>query len=294
MLVTTGADERLEARVVVRHSLVGVTAGSALLRIGPRLLAVHDDAFRATWIEPATLACESWVLRGDGGPLPKARKPDFEAAVALGDDAVFLLGSGATGERCRVAQLDLRRRSASIFDRMGLYAAIRGALRLVVPNIEGAAVAGERLLLLHRGVGGEPSACLTLAAVALTGEPSSVAATEWFALGALDGVPLGFTDLAVGPGGRRFFVAAAEDTADAVADGAIAGSVLGVLGRGAERRCARWAVLRDAHGAPLRHKVEGLALDDDARGAWLLSDPDDSRYSAELWRVELAGPWLDD
>jgi hypothetical protein len=292
MLVTTGADERLEARVVVRRPLPAVTAGSALLRIGPRLLAVHDDAFRATWIEPKTLACESWVLRGSGSVLPKARKPDFEAAVVAGDDTVYLLGSGSTAERCRVAQLDLRRRSASIAERAEFYDAIRGALRLAAPNIEGAAIEGEWLLLLHRGVGGEPSACLTLAAAALAGAPPRIAATEWFALGALDGVPLGFTDLALGPGGRRFFVGAAEDTADAVADGAVVGSVLGVIGGAPERRHVRWVAIRDAQGAPLRDKVEGLALDDDAHGAWLLSDADDPLRPSELWRVELAGPWL--
>jgi hypothetical protein len=256
------------------------------------LLAVHDDAFRATWIDLKTLACESWLLRGDGNALPKARKPDFEAAVVAGRDTVYLFGSGSTDERCRVAQLDLALRSASVVDRRVLYAAIRGALRLTVSNIEGAAVEGERLLLLHRGVGGEPSACLTLATAALTGAPPLMLGTEWFSLGTLDGVALGFTDLAMGPGGRRFFVAAAEDTTDAVADGAVAGSVLGVIGGGAERRYARWAAIRDADGVPLRHKVEGLALDDDGRGAWLLSDADDPARPSELCRVELAGPWL--
>jgi hypothetical protein len=294
VLVTTRADERLEARVAMRRALPAVTAGSALLRIGPRLLAIHDDAFRATWIEPTTLTCDSWLLWGDGKPLPKARKPDFEAAVVAGHDTVYLLGSGSTDERCRVAQLDLRRRSASVADRTAFYAAIRGALGLAVPNVEGAAVEGERLLLLHRGVGGEPSACLTLVASALTGAPPRVVGTEWFSLGALDSVPLGFTDLAMGPGGRRFFVAAAEDTTDAVADGAVAGSVLGVIGGAAERRCARWTAIRDSAGVPLRHKVEGLALDDDGRGAWLLSDADDPARPSELCRVELAGPWLTD
>jgi hypothetical protein len=221
--------------------------------------------------------------------LPKARKPDFEAAVAAGDDGVYLLGSGSTAARQRVMHLDLRRRSTSIAECAALYDAIRGALGLATPNVEGAAIEGERLLLLHRGVGGEPSACLTLAAAALAGAPPLVAAVERLVLGALDGIPLGATDLAVGPGGRRFFVAAAEDTLDAVADGAIAGSVLGVFGAA---RHVRSAVIRDADGAPLRHKVEGLALDDDGRGAWLLSDADDSNRPSELCRVELVGPWL--
>jgi hypothetical protein len=36
-------------------------------------------------------------------------------------------------------------------------------------------------------------------------------------------------------------------------------------------------------------KVEGLAVDDDLRGGWLITDPDDPTRSAELCRVELDG-----
>jgi hypothetical protein len=230
------------------------------------------------------------VLSGDGNALPKAGKPDFEAAVVVGDAAVYLLGSGSTPQRCRVARLDVARRLVALEDRTSLYDAVHRALNLTVrPNIEGAAVAGDQLLLLHRGVGGAPSACLTCDARALGEDAAVIHAIEWLALGTLDGVPLGCTDLALAANGRRFFVAAAEDTADAVADGAVAGSVLGVLGGGATRSVP----IVDASGRLLRAKIEGLVIDPDARGAWLLSDADDPRRPAELCRVELAGPWLD-
>ncbi len=48
-------------------------------------------------------------------------------------------------------------------------------------------------------------------------------------LGAIDGVPLGFTDAAPLPGGAVLFTAAAEATDNAYDDGACRGSAIGLL-----------------------------------------------------------------
>jgi hypothetical protein len=47
-------------------------------------------------------------------------------------------------------------------------------------------------------------------------------------LGTMDGVPLGFTDAALWRGGT-LYTAAAEDSPDAVRDGRVAGTVVGVV-----------------------------------------------------------------
>jgi hypothetical protein len=161
----------------------------------------------------------------------------------------------------------------------------------VAPNIEGALVSSERLVLAHRGVGGQASALVALSADVLAGAAPVVHAVEVLRLGALESVPLGVTDLAATSRGTCFFVAAAEDTDDAVADGAVAGSVLGTIGGNTRGRTVRWAALCDARGAPLRDKVEGLVVDEQATGAWILSDADDPLRAAELCRVELVGDW---
>jgi hypothetical protein len=124
---------------------------------------------------------------------------------------------------------------------------------------------------------------------ALAGGPPRALAAQLFELGALDGIALGFTDAAALPRERTAFTAAAEDAPDAIADGPVAGSVLGIVegtGRGAT---ARWTRLVDAHGAPFRAKVEGLVIDADCRGAWILTDADDAASLTLLGRVELTG-----
>jgi hypothetical protein len=114
-------DATLAARVVAEHPLPGVGAGSALLKIGERLLAVHDDAFRVSWIDLPSLNVTPLVLAGDGAPLPKATKPDFESAVyTRRDESVYLLGSGSTAARCKIARIDLASGAVTIAERPGL------------------------------------------------------------------------------------------------------------------------------------------------------------------------------
>jgi len=286
--ITAGEDRAWVARVVRLKPLGGVAAGSALLLIDGRLLAVHDDSFRVTWIDPSDFALESWVLQGAGAALPKASKPDFEAALVTADGAVHLLGSGSTAQRCVIARLDLGRRAVTIRQNVPLYERVRDVLKLDTrPNIEGAIVVGEVLRVFHRGVGGGASAAVDLPLDVLFGAPPQVLALQWIELGMLDGVPLGLTDVAALDDERAVFVAGAEDTADAVSDGPIAGSVLGVLAAAAAR--ARWTRLVDADGRPLRRKVEGLVIDADCRGGWILTDADDAAAPAELGRIEITG-----
>src|SRR5262249_10614780 len=99
-------DPSLEALVIDSHPLPGVTGGSALLDVDGRLLAIHDDAFRVSWIDRASFAVTPLLLLGDGAALGKADKPDFESAVRTSDGAVYVLGSGSTEKRCIVARID--------------------------------------------------------------------------------------------------------------------------------------------------------------------------------------------
>jgi hypothetical protein len=280
-------DRALTARVVEFNPLEGVSAGSALVRIGARLLAVHDDAFRVTWIDPARFKLTPLVLRGEGTALPKARKPDFEAAVRTPDGDVHLLGSGSTSRRCTFARIDLESLTVSLQDRADVYRCVQKALGLEIrPNVEGAIVRDGRLRLFHRASGRAPSAIVDVPIDVLAGAAPRALATQTFDLGSLDGVGLAFTDAVAVSAHRVIFAAAAEDTPDAIADGPVTGSVLGIL---EDPGNARFTRLIAADGTPCRSKVEGLAVDDDLQGAWILTDPDDPRRPTELGRVELRG-----
>ena len=289
-LISAAEDRSLAARVVTRHALAGATAGSALLAIDKRLLVVHDDAFRVSWIEPPTLQITPLVLTGHGRSLAKLEKPDFEAAVGMTDGGVYVLGSGSTERRHQIARIDLARSTVVLREHAELYRRVHEALgRAAAPNIEGAVVRGERLRLFHRGCGGLPSAVVDVDVRVLDGGAPHVHAVATFDLGELDGTRLAFTDAAAVSSELVLFVAAAENAPDAIADGPVAGSAVGLVEETQGRVSARWTRLIDADGAPFRQKVEGIAIDDDRRGAWVLTDPDDPGRATELARVELRG-----
>lgn len=95
-------------------------------------------------------------------------------------------------------------------------------------------------------------------------------------MGEIDSIRLTLTDVALRHG-KRYYVAAAEASPDAVADGQVLGTSLGVLDDD-----PRYTLIQAEDGSPLCDKVEGLlagATDDE----WLvITDPDDASRPAEL------------
>jgi hypothetical protein len=96
------------------------------------------------------------------------------------------------------------------------------------------------------------------------------------------------------PDGALAFCASAESSPNAYDDGVVTGSALGILGADSARLCP----LLDEHSAPVRDKVEGLALfrstpasttRGSAQHAYLVFDPDDHHAPATLAEVELLG-----
>lgn len=282
-------DRALHARLTAVLPLAGVRAGSSLLRHGERLLAVQDDAWSVAWIDLPALAITPLVLHGDGATLRKKLKPDFEAAL-IHDGCIHLLGSGSRENRRTLARIDLAATSVTLRERHDLYEVVHAALGPVkCPNIEGALTVAGQLRLFHRGAGGAPSAVLDLPDAALDGESARVLGTHWFELGTIEQTALAFTDVALLGDGRIAFSASAERSDDAVADGPVAGSALGLIEQGPLHSTLRWTRVLEADGQPTHRKIEGLALDDDRRGGWLLTDPDDAARPAELCRVALEG-----
>jgi hypothetical protein len=96
------------------------------------------------------------------------------------------------------------------------------------------------------------------------------------------GVKLTFTD-ACAVGDDIVVIAAAEDSPNAVDDGAIVGCAFGVLG-------GALAPITDIDGSVFVGKPEGVAIDplDRAHG-WLVVDKDDATAPAEL--LEIAVTW---
>lgn len=289
-----------------------VRAASGVARVGGRLAVVQDDANFVALIDPATGLAEAVALPAGEGRLRqfddlrgnKEFKLDLEACVSLVDrnvETLVALGSGSSPRRERIAVVrGLAGPSPEVemVDAPSLYAALRGARDFAGSemNLEGAVAVGRALRLFGRGNGAARDGLEAVNAtcdldldrfLAYLRDPSidpplpeNVAVYD---LGEIGGCRLGFTDAALRDG-RIFFAAAAEDSPDAIQDGPVAGSTIGVIdGDG-----GRWALLREADGAPFTGKVEGLWMRG-ATSAWIVVDRDDPERPSELCEVELGG-----
>ena len=272
-----------------------VRAGSGLAHAGGRLVVIQDDtAFIATVAGDAVAAIP--LPRGPGGRRRfevafgnKHDKLDLESCVAV-DGAVWAFGSGSSTARERIVVVGGER--AVVIDAAPLYRRLREQLDGDI-NIEGAAVVRDELWLFHRGNTGPRDrgpATVRLDRVEVASWLGGRAAlpevrgSTRFDLGAIDGVRYGFTD-AVAVADRVFYLAAAEASQDAIADGPVLGCMLGVID-GAGVRAAELA----RGGQPI--KAEGLAFDPaDPSRAWIVLDPDDVDRPAELCELALTGPW---
>ena len=271
-----------------------VRAASGLAFTGGRLLVIQDDtAFIGALGRGEVSAIP--LPRGKGGRRRfevglgnKHDKLDLEACVAIGDE-VWAFGSGSMEIRERIAIVGFTPR---ILDASALYRRIREELGHAI-NLEGAATVGDQLWLFHRGNTGPGDLGPAIirfdrAAVGrwlegLAGVPQ-VLGSALYDLGRADGVALGFTD-AIGVGERVFYLAAAEASPNAIDDGRVVGSQLGVI----DNRGVR-AIALSFEGASL--KAEGLAFDPaNPRKAWVAIDPDDVDRPAQLLELELVGPW---
>jgi hypothetical protein len=226
----------------------------------------------------------------------KHHKLDLEAATALPDGRVLVVGSGSLPARERVVLVDAA--AAHLVPLPALYAALRAEPRFAGSelNVEGAAVLGETLVLANRG-NGAPTATrapvdallrLPLADVLahLAGGPlPPLGEIVPISLGQVGGVRLTLTDLCARRG-ALYFLASAEASPNAVDDGAVVGTAIGRI----DGDRPRWAPLVDETGAASHAKVEGLAWarpDGEGDEVLVVVDRDDPDLASELLRVEL-------
>ncbi len=310
---TARHDPSLSVRVVARQALrydaelsreVGagwVRAGSALARFGKRLLMVQDDAlWLAWWDDQRRLRAEPLPDDGTGQRLfdDKQRKPDFEAAVGAGG-LLLVLGSGSLPSRERIALLDANG-TARLVHAAALYGSLRNEPRFAGRqlNLEGALLDGEHVVLYTRGnaaalattdgfdasVELHAETLLRYLAAPLELPPPALEALSQYRLGQIGAVRLTLTDAALRDG-KRYYVAAAEASPDAVADGQVLGASFGVLDED-----PRYALIEAEDGTLLCDKVEGLSAGATV-GEWLaITDPDDAARPAELLTLAVTMP----
>lgn len=295
-----------------------VRAASGIASVPGGIAIVQDDANFVALFDPRTARTRAITLPAGAGGLRqfddergnKEDKLDLEACVAVpheGDVVLLAFGSGSSPRREQVLMLrgwsegTLR---VSLIHLPRLYQALRGAESFSGSelNVEGAIFVGGRIRLLGRG-NGAPRAGVQPASATCDldwptllrhlesrgeSEPPAPADVVRYELGALAGVSLGFTDATV-RGDDVIFSAAAEDSPDAVRDGRVSGSAVGLIERDGR---ARLAALVHPTGRPFEGKVEGvLAADGAASRLHAVVDADDPGTPSMLCTVELSGDW---
>ncbi|HEX8330123.1 MAG TPA: hypothetical protein VF629_21485 [Hymenobacter sp.] len=255
-------------------ALPALPSASGIEIIGPVAYVISDDAPFVYLLDATTLAALAQVRLFETaefgtGRIPKTSKPDIEALTALtwptGQAGVLALGSGSTPARERGWFLPISGGAPQEVALGPLYALLRPLLPQGAGfNVEAAATTATELLLFQRTVGVANGAVLfRLPLVAtlqfLTGRgaaPTSPKAQP-FSLPQLEGRPAGFSGAAFVEG-QLFVTASVEDTADAVLDGAVLGSYVGLVNLAAQT--ATFARLAWADGRAYHGKVEGLAV----------------------------------
>ena len=306
-------EEQVDGKIGTSHA----RSASSITRTRAGIAVVQDDAnFIALFNDDGTRKRTIALPAGEGGQRHfddrrgnKAYKLDLEASVTVttdGGEILLAFGSGSTERREQIVTLgDLEREqpNVSVTNMPRLYAELRRTTAFAGSelNVEGAIQVGERLRLFGRGNGavrGElkpVNASCDLDWPKLfahlrdpeRSEPPQPFSIVQYELGTLDEIPLGFTDVALWRD-AVCYSAAAEDSPDAVRDGRVPGSAIGVIGATG----ARWAPLTEPSGSLFVAKVEGLlSVNDDANTILVVVDSDNPDAQSELCTVELRGSW---
>lgn len=294
-----------------------LSASSGLVVIGERLYVIGDDQM-ALFVY-SFLGEEKAIIQLFEGTLPsdprdrKKKKKDFEALIHLqdlrfgADGALLVLPSGSKEKRLKGAVVEgfgQGRPSVKHVDFSRLYEKIEKHLGASLPkrlNIEGVAIVGETIRLFHRGNGKYGDNFIIdldykkfkdyLFDTDHLDLQEIIKSTEKIPLGHLDGVPLSFSDASRISGPLRnkeledliFFTASAEASKDAIADGPVKGSVLGVMS--AEGKVLK---LFKVDGV---FKIEGVSvsasLDEKTLFFRFVTDADDPNQKSNLLRVSV-------
>ena len=267
----------MTATIISENAIPGLPSASGVEIIGSLAYVIGDDSPYLYRLDAATLAPIGRIALFEAaadfasGRIPKPVKPDLECMVALtwpdGRAGLLLLGSGSRSNRARGWFVPTEGELLpQPLDLTPLYALLAAHLpAAVVLNLEAAATTDTELLLFQRTVGRADVAVLFVLPLAETlafllnptGATPPAVHQLVFELPLIEGCPAGFSG-ATCVDGQLFVSASVENTADAVLDGAVLGSFVGVVDVAAHT--ATFARLAWADGRPYFGKVEGLAV----------------------------------
>lgn len=302
MVYADGADPSLDRPAHVR-------AASGVRWFGKRLAVVQDDANFIALVHPSSGIADSIVLpAGPDGQRQfddtrgnKAFKFDFEACFYR-EDRFIALGSGSAPAREVIFEMHPDG-SYVIHKVPEFYAKLHAAKAFSGSelNLEGSVYMDGWVRLFNRGNGATRDGLKPVNAfcdvywaeieVWLRNRSKipvpDIHLITPYHLGEIEGAPLTFTDGTL-DGKDLVYVAAAEDAPDALTDGIVTGSAIGVL-RDNE---ALWIELREPDGQLFRQKIEGICPAHKGKMRYLgVVDADDPDKPSLLVTIQCYGKW---
>ena len=176
-----------------------------------------------------------------------------------------------------------------------IYAAIKKTAGLIAPelNIEGAAIAGERLLLFNRGNNFAVVFPWQLFAAYIQ-KQDSAPVPEFkivkFTLPVINNFPVGISGACALSNSEILFTASLEETKDFIQDGTIKGSYLGLLDllSNGEIKLMALTPLKDDSGKILTDKLESIeVLKSDGKNTELVAVADNDDGKSKLFYMTL-------
>ncbi|MBX0290611.1 hypothetical protein K3G63_09195 [Hymenobacter sp. HSC-4F20] len=273
-------------QALIRNEAVlpNLPSASGVEVVGSVAYVIGDDAPYLYQLNAATLAAGEptrlfETAHFSSGRIPKELKLDLECLTALttptGETGLLVFGSGATAAREQGFWVPLPKAGGGVgavypISLSGIYHALRQLLPPgIVLNLEAAAATTTELLLFQRTVGSATGNLLFRLPLAATldylhhrAQQVPAVQQQLFELPVIDGKPAGFSG-AVWFDEKLFVTASVEDTQDAVLDGAVLGSFVGVLQLPKPSNKVlpvRLAQLELPGGKPYRGKVESVAV----------------------------------
>jgi hypothetical protein len=295
-----------------------VRSASGIAWSGNYFAVVQDDAnFIALVDTKIEKAIAVTLPAGEGGKRQfddtrgnKKFKMDLESCVLVrheNQEILITFGSGSNPFRENI--VILRNLSEApipeVYNAAELYKILRSAKDFAGSelNIEGAVFLDKKIRLFNRGNGAASEDTEAVNAscdldwqslydylINSKKQPPALQNITRYYLGILGDLALGLTD-ATDYNGKLFFSAAAEDSPDAVTDGEVSGSALGVLDK---QNKIRWIEITHGDGNRFNGKVEGITfLKNEPNRVFVVVDQDSPEKASELCEIQLLGPWFE-
>ena len=281
---------------LLQSKQINYPSGSALEFYNDEFFVVGDDINYILCLDKAFHETRKIKLfEFDGIRIPKVDKPDLECATIL-NDILYILGSGSKmPQRGYVFTVNLKDNSTEKKSMHSFFSKIESQKIIQEINIEGLANYKDKLLFFNRGNTQESNHLIITSVGIFENSNTNNLSIIPIETGQLNGVNLGISDACIDEQNDLLFVtASAEDTNNAYDDGAILGSVIGIVPNFSTKLNTHSleikAVIKldEANDVFLEQKIEAICITEQFENKYqitLVADNDDGK--SVLFGIEL-------